>query len=380
MADEAPQNVNDIYVRLWQKSRQGFVPEEAMDVTTREGLDQAREIVQKAVDGGLTNQAKLSRRTGIKPSSLSQFLSGDTAKWNKGTLATTASTLARAVNQLMVEKEAEQTQLGGFVSTRLAEEVFGLAHRAIARRQMAAFIMHAGLGKTMALQALLQEYPGSVLITVTAARSTPRSYLQLWCREFRLKESGRIAELQDRIGAFVKGTSRAVFIDEAHKLTTQALDVTREIWDLARIPVIFAGTPSLHQHMTARPVGTDASELMDQLSSRVSMFRNLTYIEDADTGAKQPCVTVEDIRKVYCRAKLRIAADGVDFLYKLANAPGAGGLRVCGSLVQLAVDLWPDTTITAEMLIKCLNTRMGVHEAGFVVDTIEATYKKAAAG
>lgn len=114
---------------------------------------------------------------------------------------------------------------------------------------------------------------------------------------------------------------------------------------------------------------------MDQLYSRM-MFRDLTKLENHQTGNTENLVTIADIRKVFARGHVRIARDGADFLCKLANTTGAGGMRVCADLIQILVDLWPGELVTARLLHEALKTRVGVKEAGFRMDTAETSRKE----
>lgn len=159
----------------------------------------------------------------------SEFKNKKWAKFKPGTLATTASMLAKAVNNVIREREAEQTEVGGFVSTRLAEAIFDIVQYAMKRRQIAVFLVPAGSGKSMALNALEIETPGAVLITVKRSRSTIKSFLQLWARQLGKNETGRAEDIQDRIVECLQGSSRLMLIDEAHKLTVAALDAAREM-------------------------------------------------------------------------------------------------------------------------------------------------------
>jgi len=370
MPDESFEHIADIFDRLVEDSRRNFVSESAMESMTKEGLAESRRIVNEAIESGLTTAAALARRTGLKETAISEFRN-NTWKGKKGTLATTASILARAVNQLLHEQRAAETQIGGFVRIRFANAVFAIAQWAVTRRKIAAFVTYAGLGKSITLDALLLEFPGSVKITVKQTRRTIKSFLQLWARAFGLKDTGRTGDIQDRIIRFLKSTSRPVFIDEAHKLSVAALDVMREIWDEAKIPIILAATPSLYHTMTSRPVGSESGELMDQLYSRVALFRDLTKLENEGTGDEEPVVSAQDVRKIFARGKVRLTDDGANFLCAIANHPGAGGLRVCEDLVQMSVDLYPGEPVTALLLEQALRTRLGIKEAGFIIDQLE---------
>ena len=378
MGKETYDDLFDVFERLHGDARINPIPEYVMDVQTREGLEEARKLVKYVIDKKLVTAAALARRTRIKPGAISDFLNDKWGKRKAGLQATVASTLARAVNQILREDEASKTEVGGFVATRLAEAIFDIAQYAIKRRRMAVFLVPAGSGKSMALNALEIETPGAILITVTRSRGTVKSFLQLWARQLNLNETGRTEDIQDRIIGAHHGTNNLVLVDEAHKLSVAALDVLREVWDQAHIPIVMAATPCLYQTITSRRVGSQQSELMDQFYSRVGMFRDLSHLENPATGKTEKLVTIDDVRKVFARGHVRLSRNGADFLCKLANTTGAGGMRVCKDLVQLVVDLWPGEQITAEHLGKALKTRLGTKEAGFRMDTAEITREQTA--
>jgi DNA transposition AAA+ family ATPase len=377
MADERFDKIEDVFVGLWRISRKSHLPEEVMEITTKEGLDKARRLVNDAIANNLISAAAMARRTGLKESAISAFRN---EKWKGAATAEvfTAEQCSRFLNQLMREREAKESELGGFVTTRFAEAVFAIAHWAVKRRKIAAFVAHAGHGKSMAIDALVQEIAGAVKVTVTSKKGTPRLFLQSIAEVFNVAPYGRAADIQDRVTLFLRTSTRPLFVDEAHKLTIGSLDCLREIWDEAKSPMILAATPSLYQTLHTRRVGTVTSELMDQLYRRVAMFRDLTALEDTK-GNPQKVVSIDDLRKVFARSKVRLSADGFDFLCKLANAPGAGGLGVCADLVQLSIDLWPDTEITFAHLRSALKTRVGGKECAALIVHAEVFSKAAVA-
>jgi hypothetical protein len=367
MPDEVFNGIGDIYDRLDRDARIQPVGDEVMNVTDEQGLKKARELVSYAIHEGLTTAADLNRRTGIKQSAISAFRN-DKWKGSPGTLLTMASNLARAVNALIVLRRADETRIGGFVNTRVAEAIFSMAAYCQKRNLIGAFVIPAGSGKTMALQQLAEETPGSILLTVTRTRSSMKAFLQLWARALGLDEVGRAEDIQDAIISRMVRSDRLVLVDEAHKLSVAALDATREITDSTHVPILLAGTPSFYTTLTARRVGTVNAELMDQLYSRVGIFRDLTEIVNNETGSPERLFTLEDIHKVFARGKVRLARDGADFLCRIANTPGGGGLRVCRDLVQMVVDMYPDEPVTAARvqgaLVMRAGTREGLYRAG----------------
>jgi DNA transposition AAA+ family ATPase len=360
-------NASGMCDRLERDARLQPLGDEVMNVTTTEGLGKARELVEFAIHEGSTTAAELSRRTNIKQSQISEFRN-DKWKGKPETLLTVASQLARAVNALIVQRRADETRIGGFVKTRVAEVIFSLVAYCIKRHLIGAFVVPAGSGKTMALRQLCEDTPGAILVTVRRTRSSVKSFLQLLARALGMDEFGRAEDIQDAVTNRLVRSDRLVLIDEAHKLPVACLDIVREIADETRVPIVLAGTPSFYTTLTARRVGTVNAELMDQLYSRVGIFRDLTEIVNDETGNPERLFTLEDIHKVFARGKVRLARDGADFLCRIANTPGGGGLRVCRDLVQMVVDLYPDEPVTAARvqgaLVMRAGTREGLYRAG----------------
>lgn len=367
MPDDVFDSIDDVFDRLDSEARRLHVSPALLDVQTREGLERARTLVNEAIERDVVSARTLSRRTNVKESAISAFRN---RKWKgrHSTECTTASMLAKAIDQIINQQEAEETSVAGYVTTGFASAVLSMTKYATKRNLIAAFVAPAGSGKSTVMRYIEQETPGAVLITVRKARSAPRSFLQIWSRVLGLAEHGRTEDIQDRIVQTLVGSSRLTLVDESHKLQTNALDVLRETWDLTRIPIVMAGTPSFKTTLTTRRIGVQATELMDQLYSRVGIYRDLTYLTNSQTGEPEQLHSREDIRKLFNRAHVRLVRDGEEFLCRLANSPGGGGLRVCVGLVQMVVDLYPREPITAERLRSALVMKLGPAEAKFRVE------------
>lgn len=359
------------YFGLHGSARRCFVREDLMDVTTRDHLREAREVVRAAVDGGLATQAELAHRSGVPRSSISEFLN-DTWKGEIIKLCEYASRLTRTIDQLARELDAGRTGIGGFVMVRAAQAIYDLAQLIMDNRQMGCFVMNAGCGKTMTLAALAQVKPGAVMVTVRSTAASPKSFLQTWASDLFLNPKGRSKDTQDRIIQCLRGSSRLQLIDEAHKLPRETLNVIREVWDAARCPILFAATPVFTQTLTVSQPDTLGAELMDQLYSRVGVYRDLRTLENPDTGVPEKLFTVADIRKVFCRGRIRVSRDGLDFLAKVANARAGGGLRACCAMVILVHTGSPGVEMTAEMLRGTLRARLGSANAELLFDSIRA--------
>lgn len=373
--------IGDIYERLGGEARRHVVDQRLRDIKTQEDLQQAREFVNNIIAQGIITAHQLAKRTNYLPSAISAFRN-DKWKGKQGTLFTMASRLTTTIDQFLKEQEAEETAVDGFATTRFVEEVQALVEYAKKRRKIGAFGAPAGSGKSTVLREVCEATPGAVLIVARKCRSAVKPFLQLWARSLGLTEEGRAEDIQDRIITCLSRSGRIQLIDEAHKLQVGTLDVIREVWDETHVPIILAGTPSLHATLTTRRVGAQTSELMDQLYSRIGVYRDLSSLTNPETGDPERLYNAEDIRKVFARGHVRLVRDGIDFLCQIANSIGGGGLRACKDLVQFVVDAWPGDQITAALLNEALKMKIGPRDAAFRADVAGAVVPaaKVAAG
>lgn len=370
MPDERFETYDDLFDRLAADARIQPVEDSLMEVTSTEALNAAREFVNRAITDGIVSAHDLARRTGLKETAISVFRNN---KWKgkAGTQSTLAGTLCKAINQIIRRQQADATSVDGFVQSRVAEAIYALAQYAIKREAIVGFDISAGHGKTITLTTIVDETPGAVLLTVNRTRSSPKSFLQLWSRALGLDVQGRAEDLQDRVTNRLVRSGRLIAIDECHKLQVPTLDVIREVHDAARCPMILSGTPSFKAMLTSQRVGTLSRELLDQLYSRVSMYRSLDDLTSNNQDSPGVLVTMDDIRKVFARGRVRISRDGMKFLMHLANTPASGGLRVCRGLVHICIDLYPEEIMTASLLRQALAMRVGTREAGFLINLAE---------
>ena len=106
MPDERFDDIADVYEGLHRDSRKSPIPEDVMDVTTRDGLDEARQLVNYAIHQKWTSVGDLARRTGFRNSAISEFRNN---KWKgkAGTEATVAGDLAKTINAIIRTRHAD---------------------------------------------------------------------------------------------------------------------------------------------------------------------------------------------------------------------------------------------------------------------------------
>jgi hypothetical protein len=220
----------------------------------------------------------------------------------------------------------------------------------------------SGIGKTMALQAVHAETPGSILVTVEKVEANTTGLLTAICRALRISDGHNNALLYDRIKKTLAGTPRLLIIDQIHNLRfakgDKPLYVLADLHDATRAPQLWCGTSDMVSYLQRGQAKGD--EPLAQIRRRITYVRDLmqrTYGKDRG-GRDEPLYTIEEIRQVFASNKLKLTTDAVRFLWSLACLPDNGALGTCKNLVLIATILGEHmgrTSIDAPLLRASLN-------------------------
>lgn len=304
----------------------------------------------------------LGRDVGYSPSVISETLAGTYAgDWRRVTADLDAWMESEERRRTQPENEPD------FVWTSVAEEVRTVAGLCAQLRKIGLIYGPdtSGIGKTMAMRALHQEMPGSLLVTCDKVLATPTGVLRAIAAALRIG-NGSNRGLYSRIVSTLAGTSRLLMIDQIHNLRRtkddKALYVLTDLYDATRAPQLWCGTADMVAYLRGRGRG---DESLAQVRSRICIVRDLMDRcgDGADGGHGEPLVSIEQIRAMYGR-KMRIAPDGIRMLYELANMPDSGSLRLCTTLTQIAAIVAKQrnvTTIDANMLLAALRDSVSGH-------------------
>lgn len=240
-------------------------------------------------------------------------------------------------NWLDREARARDSQRpGDFVSTAPARRLIALAERLTERADMALAFGPAGIGKTTTIEAITAEIPTAIAVGVDHDSRYPTGLLtKIFNAISRKKRAGgvRLAEVIDKLRKPERvATHNLLILDEAHKLADRSIVVLAELHDKARCSILFVGTIDLK-----RRLATDDEPELGQISSRVGMRIALApELAGTDgTRGERACFTVEEIRKLFSRGKVKLHRDAARMLANIANSQ-RGTLRRVSRLFDWA--------------------------------------------
>jgi DNA transposition AAA+ family ATPase len=294
---------------------------------------------------------------GFSQATVSQFLATESLDEYVGDI----ERVARGLNQFMETylQSQEVARPSGFVETEVAKRMMAVIRNAIEMRSIGLIYSDAGRGKTMTLQAAAKVYVQAILVRVLRSTRTPTGLARQLCGHLRLK-GGSLYEMQTRLIDHLTGSARPLMIDEAHQLTSEALEFVRDLHDACDIPVILAGTRRIVE------ATSDDHEFFGQLSSRIAL-RYDVLDGHADIGGSggggsggrkrgKLLHSVDEIRRVFESDKVRLTDDAAELLARVANVLGFGGLRTVSRLIFVAARICKgaiDAALVTKVLRQC---------------------------
>ncbi len=301
------------------------------------------------------SQAWAAKSMGKSESTLSQLLSG--------TYNAEAEPHVRDLDrwletQLMREAAPKPP---GFVKIGVAQKIYAAARYVEEDRMIALITGPGGVGKSIALQAIRSERPGSVYVSISSAGNRVSAVLRAVAKAIHFTGPKlNNADLFDGLVHRLKDSDRLIMVDEVHKLAgrsrDEALHVLRDLHDQTGCPMLWAGNTLIKTYI--RRGATDGNDPLEQIESRIGYWVDLTEVANKDDGG-DGLYTVADLQKVFAAAKIRLTGDGTHFLQGMANTPGCGGLRACRALVMKTLKVAKDQPIDARMLRSVLRQSMG---------------------
>ena len=236
---------------------------------------------------------------------------------------------------MWIEQDARRrasTPRTTFVETKVAKDLFAVARIVREQSTMGMAVGASGIGKTHCAIALRDKFVGTVYVRVMRGSHTASGLLSAIAGALDVRIAGaawsrkRRTQLE-RVIDTLTDSGRLVMIDEAHKLSNDAIELLRDIHDTTACPMLLLATKDLHDRIVQ-----DADPDHGQVYSRFGVVVHLALGHDMGSGGK-PLYSIDDIRALYNEPQLRLATDAARYLTDLSNRLGEGSLRRCKALV-----------------------------------------------
>lgn len=316
-----------------------MIPEgkDAKDV----GEEEISEVVAAAkqfIERHKIKQSEIAKAIGAGLSTISEFFSGKVRN-NSGQLAIDIDAWMDEEDRRRARPKTTQ-----WVWTNVSLEIKQVAEYVLDYRKIGLIYSadSAGMGKTETLRAM-QDLLGprrSTLVTLDKSCRNGNSLLRRIGNAIEVRGGRDNHELMNRIIAKLRGRSHLLMIDQIHNLCGAKGDIPlyllADIYDQTETAQLWAGTADLLKYLQQQSTRPNGDESLAQLRSRISPCVNLLDVlgENGTSGGGEPLFTLQQIREMFARNKLKLTPTAARWLCTLANLPDGGGLRACIQLVD----------------------------------------------
>lgn len=183
-----------------------------------------------------------------------------------------------------VEGTERHGYVNSFVESRTWEQMRSACDTAIRENVIVVVYGKPGVGKSRSLlEYSTRKMTTAAIEVLCSANITTKYFVQKIAKALALNDKASTAQLEDMIGEKLKKYPRPLFVDQANYLNEKALGSICYIWELARIPIVLAGTKDLHDLFMQSRLTEDVRA---QLSSRVAMHYPLAEL------TKKHCIEI----------------------------------------------------------------------------------------
>lgn len=283
----------------------------------------------------------IAKAIGYSPGVISEFLAGRYLG-AKGQVAIDLE------NWLVEEEQRRQRpQTTQFTWTNVALQIKSVASYCLDYRKMGLVYGPdtSGIGKTTALLAVHQELGPrrSTLVTIDKVDANPSGLFRKICQSMRLNDGGSNKQRSERIVDKLSGRSHLLIIDQVHNLRWAKDDKPfyhlADIFDATKTAQLWCGTADLVAYLE-RQQHKHADESLAQIRRR--LFPRVDLMEamrSGGDGGGEPLVTIEQVREMFARNKLKLTATAARFLCETCNQPDSGSVGLCVQIVEYATML-----------------------------------------
>jgi DNA transposition AAA+ family ATPase len=330
------------------------------------------------------SKKEVAKAIGYSPGVISELLAGRYAG-NRGQVAID-------LEGWLVEEEQRRSRptTTQFVWTNVALTIKAVANYCLDKRNIGLVYGPdtSGIGKTTALKAIQQELGPRrcSLVTINKVDANPTGLLRKLCTAISVQESGSNKQRYDRIVEKLAGRSHLLLVDQAHNLRQSKNDKPfyhlTDLYDETRTAQLWCGTADLVAYLE-RQQARNADESLAQICRRI--FPRVDLMESSRAGGSdgggEPLVSVEQVREMFAKNKLRLTDTATRFLCKLCNQPDTGGVGLCVQIVEYATDVLAGMrqakTIDASLLQEALRRGLSQRRSELMLHRMEIEPAKA---
>jgi DNA transposition AAA+ family ATPase len=346
------------------------------DKVTEEQITGVAADVQLFINQHKIYSKDVARSLGYSPGVVSEFL--------KGTYAGNKAKVAIDLDEWLVEEEQRRSRPATtqFVWTQVAMQIKATASYALDKKTIALVYGPdtSGIGKTTALQAIHQEMGPrrSTLVTIDKVDANPTGLLTKICDAMRKDHTGSNRQKFARIVEHLTGRSHLLLIDQIHSLRGSKDDkpfyILADLFDATKTAQLWCGTADLDAYLQRRQK-SNADESLAQIRRRIFPRVDLMEALRAEGGGGGAMlVTVDQVREMFAKNKMKLVGHAARFLCELANQPDTGGIGICVQLVEFATVLAEHNrlpSIDLELIKKAMRIGFMNHKADLLLHRIE---------
>lgn len=345
------------------------------DVTLESDRDRIRERFRQLRKSGTVTSAEAAKALGVPKPTFSQIVKGTYPANGRG--RDRIDTVLKSLDQWMAQRDsiAEAPKRADFAWTRTAEDMRGVVHFTHKLGTIGVVVAQSGTGKTIIAQALLPDFPGSLMLTIDDGSDTQTTFFARLAKTLRLDPVRLRAVDRAQCVEKLDNTGRLLIVDEANLAGWRVLNAIRQIHDSTRIPVLLLGEQSLLRKIEqGRSDGNIGAKLWSRIGIRVDLEERCR----GDNG--EPLHSVQDVRKIFAKSKLRLSSDAWEWVFCLSNTPEAGGLRAASNVLRMVefvvstMDPRPHT-VDVRLLDQATRNLVGLHRARDLTERIKQRRK-----
>lgn len=271
----------------------------------------------------------IARALGVSSSVISQFLNHK----YKGDTVTLANKVKHYIDSI-TRKERRRSGKPAFVDTTVARRIGSLISNTESfsdeEGKIGIIIGDGGHGKSHCMRAYAKSNKNTIYIELDDAMAMRTVFGEI-SAEVGLEGYGSLDSITRRLIDNLQHRHIIVMLDECSGLSVSMLNKLRQVIVVkSRCPLILAGNHGLLNTIN-QPTTRRGHESLDQFTSRLMAILNLDEIK---VGRSGDLYTLDDIRKLYQYAGVKLVGGAADALRKICRTPRSGRLRTCSHIIS----------------------------------------------